>query len=99
MNITQVVTALIGLLTTIITCVLVPWLKTKLNEEQQNMMKAIVRGAVYAAEQIYSATPQSGKEKKAFVIEFLRSKGYEIDKDELNIAIEAAVQELHLAMQ
>ena len=49
--------------------------------------------AVSAAEQLYDAA--AGSEKKGFVLDFLSDKGYDIDLDRLDLAIEAAVLRLH----
>ena len=49
--------------------------------------------AVSAAEQLYDAA--QGGQKKLYVLGFLRDKGYDIDEDEIDLAIEAAVLRLH----
>ena len=49
--------------------------------------------AVSAAEQLYDAT--QGNAKKQYVVSFLEERGYRVDEEELNLAIEAAVLRLH----
>jgi N-acetyl-anhydromuramyl-L-alanine amidase AmpD len=50
----------------------------------------MVNIAVQAAEQIYNGRGR-GAEKKAYVLEFLRSKGYTLDMESVENLIEAAV--------
>ena len=54
-DLTQIIVALLGLLSAIITYRLVPWLKANTTEKQQALIKTAVQTAVYAAEQIYGA--------------------------------------------
>jgi hypothetical protein len=49
--------------------------------------------AVAAAEQMYKAT--DGPMKKRYVVNYLSNKGFVVDEDELDLAIEAAVNRLH----
>lgn len=49
--------------------------------------------AVSAAEQIYVGSGR-GEEKKAYVLEFLNSKGFTVDMDSLDKLIESAVYAL-----
>ena len=50
--------------------------------------------AVAAAEQIYVGSGR-GEEKKAYVIDWLRSHGITVDEEKLDALIEAAVYELN----
>ena len=99
-DITQIVIALIGLLSTILTGFAVPWLKSKIDinngkvtENQAYMIKLVINTAVKAAEQLYNS--DAGKEKKAYVIDLLKEQGIDVDLPEIDAAIEAAVLELH----
>ena len=49
--------------------------------------------AVAAAQQVLYSAP--GQERKKMVRAFLKSKGYDVDTDEVDQAIEAAVLRLH----
>lgn len=80
--------SLIALLASIITVKLIPWINAKTNAQQQNKMRAAVRVAVFAAEQLYGAG--NGKDKLMFVKGKLSQQGFKIDVDE----IEAQVREL-----
>lgn len=85
-DLTPILQAIIGLLAAIITAKVIPWIKAKTTNEQQNMIEAAVRTAVFAAEQIYGAG--KGREKLEYAKEYLAKHGYNVDMDE----IEAAVQ-------
>jgi len=89
-DLTQVVVALIGLLSVVISTVLVPYLRQKNTAEQMAQIEFWVSVAVQAAEMIYVGTGR-GEEKKAYVVEFLNSKGFTIDMASIDAMIEAAV--------
>ena len=91
----KIILAVISLLGTIITVVLVPYLKSKTTEKQRDNIYTIVTLAVSAAEQIYFK-PGEGEKKKEYVINYLSSKGIKLTVEDLNIFIEAAVLELNL---
>ena len=57
---------------------------------QFEKIKMWVTVAVEAAEQLYTGSGR-GAEKKAYVVEFLNSKGFKIDAETLDKLIEAAV--------
>lgn len=67
---------------------LIPWIQARTTAQQQELLRAAVSVAVYAAEQLYGAG--AGKEKLMYVKGQLAKKGYRVDIDE----IEAAVREL-----
>lgn len=87
-DLTPIFQALIGFLAALVTYKFVPWIQARTTAQQQEMLRAAVSVAVYAAEQLYGAG--KGKEKLTYVIGQLAKKGYHVDKDE----IEAAVREL-----
>ena len=92
-DITPVIRAVITLICAILSCFIVPLLRKKLTAEQLAMIQMWVKIAVDAAEQIFNG-PGRGKEKKAYVISFLESKGFKIDEESIDNLIEAAVLEL-----
>ena len=92
-DVTSVVEAVLALVGAIITCVLVPYIKSKTTAEQQKEINAWVKSAVSAAEQIYKGQGR-GEEKKAYVLEWLRERGVTVDEARLDAMIEAAVYEL-----
>lgn len=92
-DLTNIFSAIITLLVALITTFLIPYIKSKLSNEQLENIKTWVKVAVQAAEMIYNETGM-GAVKKAYVIEYLNNKGYNVDLDTLNNLIEAAVLEL-----
>ena len=97
-DVTPILEAIGALLCAIVAYVLVPYIKSKTTSEQQKEINAWVRIAVSAAEQIYVGSGR-GEEKKAYVVEFLNSKGFHLDTAEIDNIIEAAVLELKLATE
>lgn len=90
-DLTQIIVALLGLLASLITAKLIPWIQANTNEKQQRVIEAAVKTAVYAADQMF--TSMQGKEKLMYVKAELAKKGYKVDLSE----IEAAVQALRIA--
>ena len=93
-NITTIVEAVAALIAAIITAFVVPCIKSRTTTNQQQQINAWVRIAVTAAEQIYAGSGR-GKEKKAYVIDWLRKHGVTVDESKLDALIEAAVFELN----
>ena len=89
-DLTPIANAAVTLATALITAFLIPYIKSKTTTEQQTQIKAWVRIAVSAAEQIYNG-PGRGIEKKEYVQDFLQSKGYKVDFDTLDTLIESEV--------
>ena len=91
-DITQIILAIIALAGTIVTGVLVPWIKAKTTQSQQEQLAQWAKIAVAAAEQIFKSG--DGAEKKQYVINWLHERGIVFDSDMVDAAIEAAVYEL-----
>lgn len=96
-DLTGLVSAIITLVVVVITTFLVPYLKTKIDENNFAEMYSWVQIAVSAAEMIYSG-PGRGEEKKNYVTQYIESKGYKIDMESINVLIESAVLELQQAV-
>ena len=90
MDLTPIINAILALVAVLITCYLIPWIKSKTTAQQQAEINAWVKIAVQAAEQLFVGSGQ-GAVKKAYVLEFLENKGFKIDTAELDKMIEAAV--------
>ena len=90
MDITQILVSLLGLVTTVVGTLLVPYLKKKLNAQQQANLAYWVGVAVSAAEGIFNYS-QAGKEKYAYVVQFLKDKGLTFQEEEIRALIESAV--------
>ena len=94
----QVVLMLIPVLGSIVTYFVVPFLKTKISNEQFVQYKEWATLAVKAAEMLWVETGH-GTDKKAYVIEYLNNlfnkNKIVITEEQLNVLVEAAVQELN----
>lgn len=86
-NLTPILQALIGLLAALVTYRLIPWIKARTTSEQQAQIRAAVRIAVFAAEQLFGAG--NGEAKLEYAIKWLEDQGYHVSRAE----IEAAVSE------
>lgn len=89
-DLTPIVEAIVALVAAIITAFVIPWLKGKIDADKLEEIELWVTVAVEAAEQLYTGSGR-GAEKKAYVVEFLNSKGFKIDAETLDKLIEAAV--------
>ena len=89
-DLTPIVEAIVALVAAVITAFVIPWLKGKIDADKLEEIELWVTVAVEAAEQLYTGSGR-GAEKKAYVVEFLNSKGFKIDAETLDKLIEAAV--------
>ena len=99
-DMTQIILAVIALISAVITGFLIPLLKAKLLSEnsklsktQQDLLMLAVTTAVTAAEQLYRS--DEGQQKKAYVLAILKQQGFDVDSAAIDAAIEAVVLELH----
>jgi LL-H family phage holin len=95
-DLTPIITAVLTLIFSLITAFLIPYIKAKTTDEQFNTIKLWVQIAVQAAEMLYVGSGR-GEEKKQYVIEFLKSKGFTLNAEEIENLIESAVLELKQA--
>ena len=93
MDYTQIISAVIALISALVSAFLIPWLKTKIDANKLQTIKTYVEIGVKAAEQLYAAT--DGEEKKAYVINFLAEHGIRFYVSTIDQLIEAAVLQLH----
>ena len=97
-DLTQIILAVITLLFGLLMRYIIPNIKAKTNANQMELIRAAVKSAVYAVEQLYKSTP--GQEKKQKVIEALAKQGYILDVDnveeKIHLMIEAFVKELSI---
>ena len=93
-DITPIIEAAGLLFATVITCVLVPYIKSKTTSEQQKEINAWVKIAVSAAEQIFNGSGRGGG-TKGYAIAWIKEHGVKVDETELDALIEAAVYELN----
>lgn len=95
-DLTQIILAVIALISAIVTGFVIPVLKSKLTGQQLDALKAAAKIAVYAAEQLH--VPEEWAEKKKYAQQILAEQGYDIDSDKVDAAIEAAVKELRIIL-
>ena len=97
-DLTQIILAIITLIFGLLTRYVIPNIKSKTSANQMELIRAAVKSAVYAVEQLYKSKP--GQEKKQMVIDFLKEQGYLIDDEkveaEVSWIIEEIVKELNL---
>lgn len=97
-DLTQIILAVITLLFGVLMRYVIPNIKKKTNVNQMELIRAAVKSAVYAIEQLYKSKP--GQEKKQLVLKFLKEQGYIMDdvqvEDKINYLIEEAVKALNI---
>lgn len=84
-DITPIVNAALALIGAGVSVFLIPWLK-----KQTTWVKI----GVAAAEQLYVGQGR-GEEKKQYVLDFLKQKGFKVDEESVVNAIEAIVKQLN----
>lgn len=93
-DITEIVIALIGLLSVIITSVIVPWIKSKTTVNQQEFIRTMVTVAVYAAQQLFN----TDDEKKAYalkeVADALAAHNIKLSTSEISTYIEGVLKNI-----
>lgn len=93
-DLTEIIGAIIGLAVSMITVFLIPYIKEKWGAEKFEKVEKWVNIAVKAAEMIYHESGM-GAQKKAFVVDYLKSKGFTLDPETLDNLIESAVLDLN----
>ena len=96
-DITQIVIALIGVLTTILTTVVIPYFKAKTTAEQRDNVYFWAKIAVEAAEKIYKDAGM-GAAKKEYVKQFLADHGIILDEAQVDVVIESAVLQMQIEL-
>lgn len=96
-----VIEVLVGVLAIVVATKVIPWLHSKFEQEQLDFIKDIVKIAVKAAEQLFEKAQGAEKLEYAmrFVLSALAEKHIVIDEELLRSYIEAAVLELHKALE
>ena len=93
MDITTIFEALVTLAVALVSAFVIPYIKSKHSAEELADFLKWVEIGVAAAEQLYESA--QGADKKMFVLDYLADRGYSIDEDDMNVAVEAAVNKLH----
>ena len=95
-DITQIVAALIGLLSVLVTSVIVPLIRTKLTNVQWETVKNYALAGVQAAEILFDAQGKGEEWVSSYVESQCKKHGIKIDMDTVRIAIENAWKDLGL---
>ena len=97
-DLTQIILTVLTLLFGLLMRYVVPNIKAKTNANQMEPIRAAVKSAVYAVEQLYKSAP--GQEKKQKFIAALAKQGYILDVDNveetMDLLIESFVKELSI---
>ena len=95
----NVVLLLIPAIGSVITGILIPYLKTRISAAQTDEISKWVTRAVQAAEILFDA-PRSGEEKREYVIQFIdrmfNARKVIITKDQIRILLEACCQQMRI---
>ncbi len=94
---TPLIEALILLLTSVITVVIVPALRARYNNEQLEKAKSWVQIAVYAAEKMYGAG--HGDQKLAYAEQFLAEHKIKLDTSALRAMVDAEIKKMEQAVK
>jgi len=97
-DMTSVCEGVLTIAVAVITGLVIPYVRSKTTSTQQAEIVAWVKIAVTAAEQIYTGTGM-GKEKKAYVENWLKEHGVTVDESKLDALIESAVLEMNAALK
>lgn len=95
-DMTQVVIAVVGLMSVVLTAVIVPLIKSKLTADQWENLKNYAVAAVQAAEILFGAG--HGKEKLDYAMKYIEKEcaahGIKVDTDSVRVAVENAWKQL-----
>lgn len=92
LDLTKLTQAIISLAAGIVSLYLVPWLRSKLTNEQLAKAKSWVQIAVYAAEKLYGAG--NGDQKLAYAEAILLEHNIKLDTTTLKAMIDAQIKEM-----
>lgn len=93
-DLTSILEAALLLIAAIITRYVIPWIKERTDDVQQQRIQAAINTAVFAAEQLFGAG--HGEEKKEYALELLAEKGFNVESKVIDAGIEAVVASLNL---
>jgi LL-H family phage holin len=96
-DITEIISIVITLLGAIITAFVIPYIRSKTNDAQYNLIKTIVNTAVYFAESFFKAYGQ-GEKKRAYVFEYVQEKCKEIGVAFDEVAVLQMIEEAWIGL-
>lgn len=94
---TPLIEALILLLTSVITVVIIPALRERYSNEQLEKAKSWVQIAVYAAEKMYGAG--HGDQKLAYAEQFLAEHKIKLDTSTIKAMVDAEIKKMEQAVK
>lgn len=93
LDLTAIANAVLALIAALITAFLIPWLKHKTTDQQQQNLAFWTAKAVTAAEEYFREAGR-GEEKFKFVEDFLAGHKIKLDEQKLAVLIQGTVWEL-----
>lgn len=90
-----IVLSIISLLGVVITSVVVPYVKSKLSNEQMTSLQTWIEIAIYAAEQLYKDKSQ-GKTKKEYVYEYVKEHFPNLTYKDFEVLLEGTGKALNI---
>lgn len=94
-DLTKLIEALLELAFFAITVLLIPWLKTKLDNEQEAKLRTAFEIAVLAAEKLYGAG--NGDKKLEYVEGYLKERGIKVDTARIKAYVNAEIRKMEQA--
>ena len=92
-DLTSIINALRALIAAIISAFLIPWIRSKTNEQDRVELLRWVEIAVAAAQQLYHQ--HDGNVRLEYAMALLEDWGFNVDDTTVINAVEAAVLQLH----
>ena len=84
-DLAQIIEAVLALLAALVTYKVVPWIKAKTTNEQQQRIATAVDIAVFAAEQLFG--DGHGEEKLEYAQTWLEEKGFTVSRADIEAAV------------
>lgn len=92
-DITPIIETVIALIATVMTALVIPWIKSKVSASKWKNLQEWAETGVNAAEAIFIGS-KLGKDKRKYVEDYLKEKceknGYTFDETDIRIALENA---------
>jgi hypothetical protein len=96
-DLTPIINLLILVFATLVSVYLIPWIKSKKTAEETKDLMAWARIAAKSAQQLYYQF--DGAVRLDHALNVMREAGFDVDTIEVRNAIEAAVLEIHNALE
>ena len=93
-DLTPIFNLIIAVAAAFVAAYAIPWIKARTQHEDRTELLAWVSIAVAAAEQLFAGKGR-GAEKLEYALNFLRSRGFDVDLHSLTALVEATVLDLN----